>query len=181
MALRHGDFTEAGALVAAIDVDSPAQHAAMIEKLNLPFPMLSDPDRTGAIEPYDLMNMKDPRDLAVPATVIIDSAGEEVARLVSRDYADRPHEDAVLEIVRSLALEPVEQAPPRPGAAEPGEKAMPFADLRSYFRGAKFGAKAIGLRTDNGEEADAFGELMDQYMNDVTTMYRIMRDRTSRG
>ena len=47
MALRHHEFTKAGAVVAAVDVDSPGQHAAMGEKLNLPFPVLkADPHGT---------------------------------------------------------------------------------------------------------------------------------------
>ncbi len=178
MALRHKEFTDAGAIVAGIDVDSPEQHAAMIEKLNLPFPLLSDPDRTAAIEPYDLMNMDDPRNLAITATVLIDPDGVEVMRIVSRDFADRPFEDEVLEKLRSLDLEPVTQATPAAGTPQPGPKAMPFDELRSYFRGAKFGAKAVGLRTDNLVESNAFGDLMDRYMEDVVAMFRIKRDKS---
>lgn len=118
----------------AIDVDSPAQHAAMVEKLNLSFPMLSDPDRTLAIEPYDLMDRDDPRGLAIPATVLIDPNGEEVLRLVSRDFADRCPEDDALGVLRGLDLPPVEQDAPSRGNPEPGPRAMPFGDLRPYFR-----------------------------------------------
>ncbi|NND13686.1 MAG: hypothetical protein HKO10_06965, partial [Acidimicrobiia bacterium] len=73
----------------------------------------------------------------------------------------------------------VEQPPPNPGAPEAGPKAMPFDELRSYFRGAKFGAKAIGLRTDNLAESDGFGALMDRYMEAVIAMFRIKRDKTN--
>ncbi|NNC43138.1 MAG: redoxin domain-containing protein [Acidimicrobiia bacterium] len=177
--MRHKEFAEVGAVVVGIDVDSPAQHAAMIEKLNLPFSLLSDPDRSLAIEPYDLMNLDDPRNLAIPATVVIGPYGNEIMRTVSRDYADRPFEDEVLEKLRELQLEPVEQPPPNPGAPEAGPKAMPFDELRSYFRGAKFGAKAIGLRTDNLAESDGFGALMDRYMEAVIAMFRIKRDKTN--
>ena len=176
MALRHHEFTEAGAVVAAIDVDSPGQHAAMIEKLNLPFPMLSDPDRNDSIGPLGLLNEDDPRGLAIPATVLIGPEGDEVMRLLSRDYADRPLEDVVLDALKRLDLAPVEQPPLAPGVAEPGPFAMPFGDLRTYFRGAKFGSKAMGMRTGAMDEADLFGSLMDHYMEDMTTMYRIIRD-----
>lgn len=37
-----------------ISVDSPAQNAATVEKLRLPFPLLSDPEGTQAIRPYDV-------------------------------------------------------------------------------------------------------------------------------
>ena len=166
----------AGAVVVAIDVDSPGQHAAMVEKLNLPFPMLSDPDRILAIGPYDLMNTEDPRELAIPATVVIGPNGSEVLRLVSRDFADRPFEDVALEVLRSLDLEPVDQPAPAPGNPEAGPRAMPFGDLRAYFRGAKFGSKAMGIRTGAVDEADRFGALMDHYIKDVATMFRIIRD-----
>jgi hypothetical protein len=176
VALRHREFTEAGAVVVAIDVDSPGQHAAMIEKLNLPFPMLSDPDRDLSIAPFGLMNEDDPRGLAITATVLIGPEGDEAMRLVSRDFADRPFEDAVLHALQRLDLASVEQPPPTLGIPEPGPRAMPFNDLRTYFRGAKFGSKAIGMRTGAVEEANLFGSLMDHYMKDMATMYRIIRD-----
>lgn len=179
MALRHDDYLSAGAVVAAIDVDSPGQHAAMVEKLNLPFPMLSDPDRTLAVGPYDLMNLDDSRNLAIPATIVIDPAGEELLRLVSRDFADRPFEDEALELLRGLGLDPVSQPAPNRGMPAPGPKAMPFGELRTYFRGAKFGSKALGMRSGAIDEATAFGELMDHYMEDVTAMFRVLRDRNS--
>jgi hypothetical protein len=179
VALRHHEFLNAGAVVAAIDVDSPGQHAAMVDKLNLPFPMLSDPDRSLAIGPYDLMNMEDARGLAIPATVLIDPEGEEALRLVSRDFADRPFEEVALQALREYGLEPVERPRPTPGNPEPGPRAMPFGQLRTYFRGAKFGSKAMGLRTGAIEEANRFGSLMDHYMEDTTTMYRTICDRDS--
>jgi hypothetical protein len=162
--------------VAAIDIDSPGQHAAMVEKLNLPFPMLSDPDRELSIGPFGLRNEDDPRGLAISATVLIDHRGEEVMRLVSRDYADRPLEDVVIDSLRNLELDPVEQPQLTPGIPEPGATAMAFGDLRTYFRGAKFGAKAMGMRTGATDEAELFGALMDHYSEDLVTMYRMMRD-----
>jgi hypothetical protein len=176
MALRHNEFLEAGAVVAAIDVDSPGQHAAMVEKLNLPFPLLSDPERNLAIGPYDLMDTVDQRNIAIPATVLVGPKGDEVSRSVSRDYADRPFEDAALESLRELGLDPGTQPRPTPGKPEPGPAAMPFGALRIYFRGAKFGSKAMGLRTGAMDEANRFGLLMDHYIEDMRTMYKIKRD-----
>jgi hypothetical protein len=176
MALQHDEYLKAGAVVAAIDVDSPSQHAAMVVKLNLPFPILSDPDRSLSIEPYGLMNGEDPRELAITATVVIGPNGEEVLRLVSRDFADRPFEGVALEALRDLDLAPVEQPTPALGDPAPGPRAMPFGDLRVYFRGAKFGSMAMGLRTGATDEADHFGALMDRYIEGVGAMYRIIRD-----
>jgi hypothetical protein len=176
VALRHREFLDAGSVVVAIDVDSPDQHAAMVEKLNLPFPMLSDPDRSRAIGPYGLRNEVDPRGLALPATVLIDQRGDEIVRLVSRDFADRPLVDDGLDALRALGLPPVDQPCPTPGVPEPGPRAMPFGDLRAYFRGAKFASQAMGLRNGATDEADRFGALMDRYIEDTATMYRIMSD-----
>lgn len=148
----------------------------MVEKLNLPFPMLSDPERHLSIEPFGLTNEEDPRGLAITATVLIGPDGDEVMRLVSRDYADRPLEDDVLDALRRMDLAPVDQPVPTRGNPEPGPRAMPFGELRTYFRGAKFGSKAMGMRTGAMDEAKLFGALMDHYMEDITTMYRIIRD-----
>ena len=180
MALRHTEFTDAGAVVAAIDIDSPEQHAAMIEKLNLPFPMLSDPDRSLAIVPYGIADESDRRDIAVPTTVVIDPRGEEVWRRMSRDAPDRPVEDDALEVVRGLKLDPVEQPPPAQGVPRPGPYAMPFRELRSYYRGAKFAALAMGRRYPEAKmDGKVYAALMDRYMENVTTMYRIIRDKTA--
>ncbi|MBW3604487.1 MAG: redoxin domain-containing protein [Actinobacteria bacterium] len=40
---HHDEITDAGAQVTRISVDPPEQNAAMAEKLQLPFPLLSDP------------------------------------------------------------------------------------------------------------------------------------------
>ena len=164
--------------MAAIDIDTPGQHAAMVEKLNLPYPLLSDPDRSKAIVPFDLPDPSDHRNLAIPATVVIDAGGNEEWRHVSRDFADRPAEDDALQVVRGMGLSPVEQPAPARGIPDPGPTAMPFGDLRAYFRGAKFAAKAMGMRTPQAsDEAVVFGELMDRYTEDATAMFRIMRAR----
>ncbi len=176
MALRHPEFTDAGAVVAAIDIDSPGQHAAMIEKLNLSFPMLSDGDRSGAIVPYGVVDDDDARHIAVPATVVIGPTGSEVWRRVSRDSPDRPFEEEALAVVRGLRLERAEQPPPTPGTPEPGPSAMLFRELRSYYRGAKFAALTMGRRYPEAkDDSEAYEALMDRYMENVTTMYRIIR------
>ncbi len=182
MALRHSEFTGAGAVVAAIDVDDPGRHAAMVEKLNLPFPMLSDPDRSLSIAPFDLVDEDDRRDLAIPATIVIGPDGAEIWRSVSRDYADRPVEDEALDVVKALWLDPVSQPAPTPGEPDPSPTAMPFTDMRSYFRGAKGAALAMARRfPDSKVEAQRYAELMDRYMEDVTAMYRIKRAAAEAG
>lgn len=152
----------------------------MIEKLNLPFPMLSDPDRSRAITPYGFANEGDPRDIGIPATVVIGADGTEVWRTVSKDFADRPPEDEALDVIRGLGLASVEQPVPAAGNPEPGPHAMPFSQMRDYYRGAKFAALAMGGRfPDAKEDAKLYAAQMDRYMEATTAMYRIIRDKTS--
>ena len=92
----------------------------MVAKLGLPFPLLSDPDRSRAIHPYGVTDERDERNIARPATVVVGPSGEEAWRVEGRDFADRPTDEAVLDAVCKLGLAPTAQDPPQLGAAEPG-------------------------------------------------------------
>ncbi len=168
MAVRHHEFLTAGAIVAAIVVDEPKHNAAMVEKLKLPFPILSDPDRDLAITPFGVADPKDPRKIAIPTTVVIDPEGNEAWRKQSFDFAERPEEDAVLEAVRSLGLPGTSQTITPPQHAEPGPKAMPFPALTAYYRGAKFAAIAMSRRFPEAKDnAKAYAAQMDRYIDAV--------------
>ena len=166
----------------AISIDNPGQHAAMVEKLDLPFPLLSDPDRSLAIEPYGVADPKDHRSLSRPAMVLVSPDGEEVFRFVSRDYAHRLPEAEVLETVRGLGLRPAIQAAPTPGDPQPGPGAMPLDGLPFYLRGARFAALAMGLRhKDLGEaikeDSKAYVAEMDRYFDAVQTLRKRLSER----
>ena len=155
-----------------IDVDTPGQHAAMIEGLDIPFPYLSDPDRSLAVAPFGVVDEKDARNLARPAMILIDTDGEERFRFVSRDFADRYPEDGVLEVADSLGLAPVGPEPMHVGTPEPGPSTMPFVGLFYYLRGARFAAQAMGLRhKDLGEsikeDSKAYVETMDRMLEHI--------------
>lgn len=152
----------------------------MVEKLDLSFPYLSDPDRSAAIEPWGLADPNDPRELARPAMVLVDTEGEERFRFVSRDFADRLPEDGALAAVQALGVGPVTQAPPEPGAPEPGENAMPLHGLPYYLRGARFAALAMGLRHGHHDESikedsKAYVEEMDRYFAAVVALRRRLK------
>ena len=51
-AKKYTQFTQRGAEITAICVDTPEQNEAMIDKLLLPFHILSDPEGEQAIKPY---------------------------------------------------------------------------------------------------------------------------------
>jgi hypothetical protein len=144
--MRHQDFLAAGARIFAISIDAPERNAAMVAKLFLPFPFLSDPDRSLAIRPYGVADEKDERHIARPAIIVVTTDHKEVFRFVSRDFADRIPEDRVLASIQELKLPPTTQPIPEPGQADPSPRSLSPSNLRIYFRGARFAAQAMGLR-----------------------------------
>ena len=72
-----------------VSVDAPEQNAALVESLRLPFPVLSDPDRSLAVEPFGVADPNDERNIARPAMILVAPGGDEVFRFESRDFADR--------------------------------------------------------------------------------------------
>jgi hypothetical protein len=174
MAQRHGEFLERGGRLFAISADSPGQNSAVMEKLALPFPVLSDPDRSEAITPLGFADEKDPRQIARPAAVIVDPAGEEVYRFTGRDFADRSHEDDLLTALENLGLDPTTQEPPAVGPADPGENALDLRKLDPYFRGARHAVYALRARHRLGKEfADdgkAFMFMLDRYLEALSAV-----------
>ena len=151
MASKHGEFLAAGARLYGMSADTPAMNAAVAEKLALPFPILSDPDRSEAITPLGFADEPDPRKIALPGTVIIAPGGEVVFSVTGRDYADRPHEDDLLAQVKELGLNATSQPVPAEGSPQAGDKAVPFDGLTRYFSGAKFAVLALRRRHRGGE------------------------------
>jgi hypothetical protein len=173
LAYRHDEITDAGARIVCISVDSPGQHAATVEKLRLPFPLLSDPDRSRAITPWDLADPKDRRNIAIPAVIGVAPDGTEAFRYTARDFADRPTEDWVVDSLRGLGLPPTSQDPPLLGPVEPGPHAMPVEHLFPYFRGARFAAVAMSRRhPEIVDDATVYIAEMDRYMESAKRLFR---------
>lgn len=146
-----------------ISVDPVGRNAAMVDKLRLPFPLLSDPGGAGAIKRYDVWH-PEPK-VARPATVVVGPDGVVASRRVGTDYADRPTEQEVLDEVMRLRLPATTQPAPRPGTPEPSERAVDPSGLPNYLRGAKFAATAMGMRQpDVKVEADALVAEYDRYL-----------------
>lgn len=169
LAIRHEGFLEKGGRIFGISADTPGQNAAVVEKLRLPFPILSDPGRDRAITPLGFADENDPRGIARPGVLIVDPDGEVAYRTGSRDYADRPTEDSVLEALAELGLEPTTQPPPKTGEPEPGDKALAFDSLRPHFRGVKYATYALRRRHGDvdeefAEDAKAYGQMADRFL-----------------
>jgi hypothetical protein len=166
LAQRYEQFLGAGVRIAGVSVDAPGQHAAMIDKLRLPFWMLSDPDGEGVLKAVDAWNPDTARhgDIGRPGVVIIDPDGVERFRLIGADFADRISEDDLLAQVTVLELPPTEQPELELAEPEPGDSAMPVRALPPYLRGARFAATAMGLRHEEVKAtADAYVEQLDRY------------------
>lgn len=169
MANRHHEFLQRGSRVFAISADTPPMNAAVVEKLLLPFPILSDADRDQAITPMGFADEKDPREIARPGAVVISPEAEVVYSFLGRDYTDRPLEDVLLDELVRLGLDPADQTPPELGVIEAGEKAMPYNGLAPYFRGAKFAGLAIRSRyrdlgVDFADDLKKYVEMLDRYL-----------------
>ena len=113
-------------------------------------------------------NSIDPRNIALPGTVIVGTDGVEAFRWESRDFADRITEDDVLTALARLAAPATSQPAPKLGFAEPGPKAMPLDQMGPYFRGARFAAQALGLRHKDHypaikDDSKAYIAEMDRY------------------
>ncbi len=127
-------------------MDGVDRNAAMVEKLALPFPLLSDPDGTRAITPYGAWH--EGKDIARPAVVVTTPSGGTALHQVGEDFADRPDEDELVKTISELGLPSVRQAPPARGHPVPGENAVNPRSLRPYFSGAKMAVTALSGRVD---------------------------------
>lgn len=74
-----------------ISVDAPEQNRAMIDKLILPYTLLSDPEGDDVIKAYGLWDA-DGR-VAVPSIVAVGRDGKVRWFYKGRDFADRPMDD----------------------------------------------------------------------------------------
>ena len=175
MAMRHSEFLERGVRIFGLSADSPGQNAAVMEKLELTFPLLSDEDRQAAITPLGFADEKDPRQISRPGLVIIDPEGDIVHREEGRDYADRPDEDELLAVIDSMDLAPTSQDVPEIGEPEPGEKAIPFEGIPHYLRGAKFATLALraryrSLSDEFKDDAKAYAQMVDRYLEAISAV-----------
>lgn len=87
-------FNARGAQLFAISSDTPEDSRAFALKKGLTFPLLSDAD-LHVIRAYGVEN--EGKDIAIPATVIVDSSAKVTWVYVGDRAGDRPYVPAVLE------------------------------------------------------------------------------------
>lgn len=163
-------------MIVGISVDTPDEGRAMVEKLRLPFPLLSDQDAAAA-SGWDVY---DPGGgahgpIARPAIFVVGRDLRIAYEYVGRDFADRPPDGdviAALDAVRDAPARPLEHAVSSPGprpldAGNPADRPMPLEQLPPYFRGAAFAVQAIAGRTDDPgvkAECDRFRAIVGEYV-----------------
>ncbi len=156
MGREYDQYTRRGATIAAIVIDTPEQNAAMVEKLALPFPILSDPEGERAIKPLEVWDPEGK--MAKPAIVAIAPDGQEAYRYVGTDFMDRPNDDEILEALASLGL-PATETPAGTIAhldPRPDSRATKLENLAVYMRGVRFASKALADRArDPFDKAEA--------------------------
>ena len=83
-------FREAGLQRVAIVNDSVERNAAMVDKLLLDFPILSDAD-SALIKAWGLYNERE--DVAKPSLILVNADRSIAFSYVGEDYTDRPTDD----------------------------------------------------------------------------------------
>jgi peroxiredoxin len=91
-------FETEGVSLVAISVDPVENNRGMVDKLLLPFPLLSDPD-AHVIKEWGVWNEND-GGVAKPAIFAIRRDGSIAWKYVGRDYADRPTDDELFNALR---------------------------------------------------------------------------------
>jgi len=132
----------------AVSVDPPERNAAMVRRWRLSFGIESDPGGARFLHPLDLWDAKDPRQIGIPAVIVLAPDGREVWRHRSRDFADRPDDADLFRAVESLALPRLDPPPAWRPAAGPEEHPGAFRTeaFGPYHRGVMFAMAAMAGR-----------------------------------
>ena len=187
-ARKFEEFEERGAQIASISVDPPSNNARMVGKLQLPFPLLSDPEGEFA-RLCGLWNEEE--GVAVPSVVVIDQSGEVRYLYSGSDIADRPRNEEVLAALDGLdrGIERLTGGPEfQVGATQAGEssvrperRAMEFEQLIPYYRGVYFTTEILKERfaglgragKQALEELDAFQQMVRSYIDALEETIRL--------
>jgi len=93
-------FQSENVQLVGIVVDPVENNRAMVEKLLLPFPILSDPDAR-VIREWGVLNERE-KDIARPAIFGVRSDSTVGYQYVGEDFADRPDDDELFSGLREV-------------------------------------------------------------------------------
>ncbi len=157
----------------------------MVEKLDLPFPLLSDP-RGDLIKRCGLWN--DEEGVPEPAIVALDKSGT-VQYLYSggTDFADRPQEESLLYILDRVGSDgEYDGGEPdiRTSAEEaenetvrPDKPAITLEQLQPYYRGVYFATVSMKKQlADEGLQGESIAKRVNDYQGLVTEYNAAIRE-----
>jgi peroxiredoxin len=175
----YEQFEERGVTIAGISIDPPSRNAAMVENLDLPFHLLSDP-RGELIKHCNLWN--DEEVASEPAIVALDKSGR-VQYLYSggTDFADRPQEESLLFILDRVGAESDEDyggdEPEIQISAEeaenetvrPDKPTLTLEQLKPYYRGVYFATVSMNKKlVDEGLQGESIARRVNDYQGLVS-------------
>ena len=157
----------------------------MVEKLDLPFPLLSDP-RGELIKRCDLWN--DEEGVSEPAIVALDKSGT-VQYLYSggTDFADRPQEESLLYILDKVARdgeygggEPeirISAEEAENETVRPDKPTITLEQLQPYYRGVYFATVSMKKKlADEGLQGESIAKRVKDYQGLVTEYNAAIRE-----
>jgi peroxiredoxin len=174
----YEEFEERGVRIAGISIDPPSRNATMVEKLDLPFRLLSDP-RGELIKHCDLWNEEGASE---PAIVALDKSGT-IQYLYSggTDFADRPQEESLLYILDRVGSESdedysVDEPEIQISAEEaenetvrPDKPTITLEQLKPYYRGVYFATVSMNKKlVDEGLQGASIAKRVNDYQRLVT-------------
>lgn len=132
-------------------MDTPPNNLAMVEKLLLPFPLLSDP-KGELIKLLGLWNEEE--NVAHPSIIVVDKSGTVRYVYTGEDFADRPGDEEIFEALDKLdqSMNPTPEEPAvrvigsDTGSVGPERPAQTLEKLVPYYRGVNFTTIALGKR-----------------------------------
>ena len=147
----------------------------MVEKLELPFPLLSDA-RGELGKLYGIWN--EAEGVEVPSIVVVDRSGEVQYLYSGSDFADRPGDGEIFEALDNLeeggeyGQEPqvfISSDEAEKESVRPERPAITLEQLVPYYRGVYFTTVAFKKRFGEGRDKEAMDEV-DAYQK-LTTGY----------
>lgn len=184
------EFERCGVQVVGISVDPPANNAGMVGKLQLPFPILSDPEGELARH-FGLWNADE--GLPLPSVVVVDQSGEVSYLYKGSDFADRPTNEEVFAAIEGFesSIERITGGPEiqlgatraRERSIRPDKPPMELEELTSYYKGVlrtivilqeRFGGWGrSGKQAFN--EADAYQQMVRRYIKALDETIELKR------
>lgn len=174
---------QAGAEVIALSVDSTERNAAMFQRWPTPHVQyVSDPGGDTYLKPLELFDEADRGGIALPALLVIDAEGREVFGYRGNDFADRRNDEAGIEALEALGLDPVQPVAGGPvidGVDDRQRGAFTTKSYVPYFMGNKFAALAIRSRATTDEAKQLSQEHADM-ADGMVAAWAAMQERAAK-